>query len=215
MKPESTQVLVIANAIALALGLLLKWPIDVMLWPYWIQSAVIGFFAYRRLTALDKVFAAQQNPEPPDEWDSDTRVTGARSRISPAAFFAIFYGAWFLMFLGALFQNHVANIDSWDVVGIAVAGFAFTYNHWYSYRENSAADVAGNPTLPTAFFAPFLRAAPMFIGFYAAQELAGRTTAWLVIGFCAAKTLVDIAMHRNERRMLRAQQSKTRAGRAP
>jgi hypothetical protein len=190
----STRVLVFANMVTLVLALLLRWPMDVLLWPYWIQSVVIGYFARRRLIVLEQALATKT--------ELATESNPPRS-ISSAAFFSVFYGGWFLLLLGALVQNHSANIDLWDALAIAVAGAMFAYNHWISYRENIAVDIESEPTLLKAFFAPFLRAVPMFIGAYVAQELASGTAAGAIIAFCLAKTAIDVAAHRGTHWLLR------------
>jgi hypothetical protein len=198
---ESTGILIFANMVTLGLALLLSWPMDVLLWPYWIQSIAIGIFARQRLVVLEQALATQTEPAPPDEWSARASEANPRRSMSIAVFFSVFYGGWFLIFLGALVQNHSANIDVWDILGIAAAGAAFAYNHWFSYRDKIPADIANRPTLLSAFFAPFLRAAPMFVGGYVAQELASGTTAWAVIAFCLAKTA--IAAHRGTNWLLR------------
>ena len=209
--PESTRMLVIANLVTLALALGLNWPMDVLLWPYWIQSAVIGYFAHKRLVLLEESAATQPAQ---DSADAVPREADAGRSISAATFFAILYGGWFLLFFALLLQNHTAKLDGWDVLGIAAAGVAFAGNHWFSFRQNSAADAAGTPSLLTGFFAPFLRALPMFIGGYAAQELALGMGAVALIAFCLAKTAIDVALHRGEHGLLQKNRRRLPAGAA-
>lgn len=185
---ETTRSLLLANGVTLALALLLGWPVDILLWPYWLQSAVIGIVAARRLALLPR----NANADAAEKRD-----------LPPWVFFTIFYGGWFGLFLGALVQNHRANVELSDVVGIVVAGVVFAANHWFSYRKNLSADLAAGPDVITLVFAPLLRAAPMFVGCYAAQEMIEADSPSVVGAFAAAKTFVDVLLHRNERRYLR------------
>jgi Family of unknown function (DUF6498) len=200
---ESTLFLLIANLATLAFALVLRWPMEVLLWPYWIQSAVIGYFARQRLVVLERTLAAESEPEQLDERGGVTSHKNPRQTMSIATFFTVFYGGWFLLFLGALVQSHTGKIGVWDVLGITVSGVIFAYNHWFSYRKNAAADIAGKPSLLSAFVAPFVRAVPMFVGGFAAQELAGGKSVWAVVAFCLVKTAIDVVAHRGTHRLLR------------
>ncbi|MDV7396488.1 DUF6498-containing protein, partial [Arthrospira platensis SPKY1] len=44
--------LLLANAATLAVALALGWDLAWLLWPYWVQSVVIGWYARQRMLAL-------------------------------------------------------------------------------------------------------------------------------------------------------------------
>jgi hypothetical protein len=79
--------LLLANGATLAAALLLEWDAGWLLWPYWIQSVVIGWYARRRMLALVRFstegFTSNGRRVPEDE-------SGKRST---ANFFALHYGS--------------------------------------------------------------------------------------------------------------------------
>ena len=55
---ESTRSLVVVNAATLLVALGLGWPVQALMWPYWIQSVVIGYYSRRRILALGRFSTA-------------------------------------------------------------------------------------------------------------------------------------------------------------
>ncbi len=49
---DSTRFLLISNAVAAGMALLLRWPLETLLWPYWFQSVIIGWYSRKRILAL-------------------------------------------------------------------------------------------------------------------------------------------------------------------
>src|SRR6185369_12637722 len=49
---DSTRFLLISNAVAAGMALVLRWPVETLLWPYWIQSVIIGWYSRKRVLAL-------------------------------------------------------------------------------------------------------------------------------------------------------------------
>jgi hypothetical protein len=50
----STRSLLAVNAATVAIALALDWPVATLLWPYWVQSIVIGYFSRKRIVALGR-----------------------------------------------------------------------------------------------------------------------------------------------------------------
>jgi len=53
MSPSARH-LILSNAGTLVAALLLHWDFGWMLWPYWMQSVIIGWYARKRMLGLDK-----------------------------------------------------------------------------------------------------------------------------------------------------------------
>lgn len=48
----STRYLLLTNAVVTILAVVLHWSLAELLWTYWIQSVVIGWYAYQRMRHL-------------------------------------------------------------------------------------------------------------------------------------------------------------------
>ena len=53
MSPSSRH-LILSNAATLVAGLLLHWNVGALLWPYWMQSVIVGWYARKRMLGLDR-----------------------------------------------------------------------------------------------------------------------------------------------------------------
>ena len=105
-KPESfaTTSLLISNFLTLIVALILKWQLVLVIWPYWTQSVIIGWYARKRMLALKKLstegFTSNDEPVPANE----------KGKRSTTSFFVIHYG--FFSFRLSSFLLAVARVDS-------------------------------------------------------------------------------------------------------
>ena len=187
---RSLLLLVAANGFTLVLALAQDWPMGLLLWPYWVQSVVIGVFSYRRIKALQRFstegFRINERSVAPSE---ETKRATAR-------FFALHYGFFHLGY--ALFlAMYGLPLRDWLWVGAAAAGFL--YNHWQSFERFREADRQGCPNIGTLMFLPYLRVVPMHIA-----VIVGAAVPWAgaVLLFGLLKTAADCAMHVAEHRIL-------------
>ena len=184
---RSTTVLVLSNIATILFAVVQQWDVSVVMWIYWGQSVIIGYFNVRRMLALKQFstenFRINNRPAEP------TRKTQRQT----AFFFAVHYGGFHFAYLVFLFAEN--SIDS----GIASAGVAaciliFFFNHRYSYSYNQERDAARKPNLGFIMFFPYVRIIPMHTMILAGSHFAGDSTARLVM-FLVLKTLADVAMH--------------------
>jgi len=184
---RSTTVLVLSNIATILFAVVQQWDVSVVMWIYWGQSVIIGYFNVRRMLALKQFstenFRINNRPAEP------TRKTQRQT----AFFFAVHYGFFHFAYLVFLFAEN--SIDS----GIASAGVAacvliFFFNHRYSYGYNRERDAARKPNLGFIMFFPYVRIIPMHTMILAGSHFAGDSTARLVM-FLVLKTLADMAMH--------------------
>lgn len=195
---ESTRALVITNLIAMAMALIFKWPLGLLLWPYWIQSVVVGYFSRKRMLALGH-FSTQGfmiNNRPAEANEATQKST--------ANFFAVHYGFFHLGYL-VFIATRASDLDRWDWLGVATAGIAFAWTHRYSYQQNIEADATGTPNIGTLMFLPYLRIVPMHLTILAGGVFAGSFSAPSIIVFSLLKTAADVGMHRVEHKLLQKQ----------
>lgn len=200
MSPSARH-LILSNAATLAAGLLLHWNVGWLLWPYWMQSVIIGWYARKRMLALDRFSTAgfTFNNRPVPENDSGKRST--------ANFFVIHYGIFHLGYLGFLFAMH--TVDSWrDIFTLSACGVSFVLSQRQTYAAQHAADLRGKPNLGSLMFTPYLRVVPMHIAIILGSAASG---AWMLFLFTGLKTLSDLLLDMIDRKMAVASADKVAA----
>jgi hypothetical protein len=196
----NTRSLIVTNVSTLGLALFFQWPLGLLMWPYYFQSLIIGWFSRERILALqsfstDGFTINNQSVEP----------TPATQR-STANFFALHYGIFHLAYFFFLLQS-ARGLSALDWLGIATAAVAFAWNHRNSFERNIEADRQGKPNIGTLMFLPYLRIFPMHLTILFGGAIAGAAfNAWAILLFGAIKTAADVAMHIAEHRLLQHEQ---------
>ncbi|MDB6163959.1 MAG: hypothetical protein JWL98_1391 [Xanthomonadaceae bacterium] len=190
MSPSSRNLL-LSNAATLAAAMLLHWNVGWLLWPYWIQNVVIGWYARRRMLALDRFstqgFTSNNQPVPEDE----------QGKRSTANFFTVHYGFFHLGYLAFLCSEHgVSGLR--DALVLAACGVSFVLSQRETFAAQHAADLRGKPNLGTMMFTPYLRVVPMHLAIVIGSGMTGWAALWLFTGL---KTLSDLLMDRVDRHM--------------
>lgn len=132
---ESTRSLIFANAVTVVLALVFKWPLGLLLWPYWIQSIVIGYFSRKRMLTLTRF--STEGLRINGQAAAPTEAT----RKSAANFFALHYGGFHLGYL-VFIATRAADLSRWDWAGVALAIVVFSLlktaadvgMHWAEHR---------------------------------------------------------------------------------
>jgi hypothetical protein len=190
----STFSLVLVNAATVAVALGLDWPAATLMWPYWTQSIIIGYFSRKRILALGRFstvgFEINDRPVSP---------TPATQR-SVANFFALHYGFFHFGYLVFLVQRF-SQLNAWDWLGLGALAISFAWNHRFSYEQNVEADRRGTPNIGTLMFLPYARIVPMHLTILLGGAMAGDGPAVVLI-FGALKTAADVLMHYVEHRIL-------------
>lgn len=188
----SARTLLLANAATLAAALVLDWPAGWLLWPYWIQSVVIGWYARKRMLSLRQFstsgFTSNDRPVPEDE-------SGKRST---ANFFALHYGFFHLGYFVFLCAQHPLHAG-WDLIVLAACGASFVLSQRQTYAAQHAADLRGKPNLGTLMFTPYLRVIPMHLAILLGAALGGGTG--LMVLFTVLKTASDLGLDAIDRRL--------------
>jgi hypothetical protein len=187
--------IVASNVLAAVLAIVLDWDVVELLWPFWIQSVVIGYYARRRMLLLRdfSVEGLSFGNRPATESPEDQRST--------ANFFAFHYGFFhFGYFVFLAERSAQLQFEFVDGLWLAVVALSFVFAHRQSHREHVEADLAGRPNLGKLMFMPYLRVFPMhFVILIGATQGGGAAT---ILLFTVMKTLADIGMHKFEHRKL-------------
>jgi hypothetical protein len=186
-----------SNLLTLVVALLFHWDVRQLLWPYWLQSVMIGAFAARRMAVLQRfdVEGVSINDRPATET--------AQTRHSTVLFFIVHYGFFhfgYFVFLWTGWMERGSAITPLDWLGLGVLGLSFVFSHWRSHREHVEADLAGRPNIGKLMFMPYLRVIPMHIVILFGAAQGGGVG--MVLLFVVLKTLADLGMHRFEHRKL-------------
>lgn len=209
---RATLGIVASNLLTLVTAWWQDWPLALMLWPYWCQSLVIGWFARKRILALGTF--STEGFRINDQAVEATPQTQRRT----ANFFALHYGFFhliyfiFLLTMSAMSGEPAASGDGTQVISpsferihgsdvLLVLGLAvsFWFSHRASHREHVAADLRRVPNIGTLMFLPYLRIIPMHLTIIFGMAL-GDGLGRLLFG--ALKTVADVLMHKIEHRWL-------------
>jgi len=217
VRPRNSALLAIllSNLATLLLAVLLDWSILHLMWPFWLQSLIIGWYARRRILKLvdftTEGLTFNNRPLPA------TR----RSLQKVAGFFLIHYGFFhlgYLMFLlvfsttadargfieitdqggGATSLVHIGRVQPLDFVAFAVLGAFFWRAHRRSHAEHVARDLEGQRNVGKFMFLPYARILPMHLTILLGIPLGGGAL-WV---FALLKTAADLLMHHVEHRVL-------------
>jgi hypothetical protein len=187
--------LLLANGVTTILAVTQNWNLLALMWVYWFQNLVIGFFHFRRIHQLKefstKGFTENGHPVEPTE---ETKNRNARFFLMHYGFFHLVYFIFLLVFSQTDMLGNALN--STDLIYILPTALLFLGNHIYSYRYNRPRDI-GKPNIGTLMFYPYARIVPMHLTLILGVFLGGPLLLFLLL-----KTLADVIMHIVEHRVL-------------
>lgn len=193
---RSSLALILSNVFTLLVAVVGGWTLADLMWIYWGQSVVIGYYNWQRIRLLQDF--STENFQINDQSVEPTPAT----RRQVATFFAVHYGFFHLAYLVFLLGEG-GRIGTLDMLATLVCVGLFAANHRYSFQYNLAQDLARKPNIGTVMFFPYARIIPMHITIVSAAQFAGESTASLLF-FIGLKTLADWIMHVIEHRQPRA-----------
>ena len=187
-----------------------------LLWPYWLQSLIIGYYAQRRIRLLQRFSTTGLKIN--DQSVDPTPATRRRT----ANFFVLHYGLFHLVYFfflwtftstadsggmisvlmrntGRVNQVAVGRVGGIDLLIIVALALGFLWTHRASFREHVAADLEGTPNLGTLMFMPYVRIIPMHLTIILGVIIGARGG---IIIFGALKTVADVLMHKIEHKLL-------------
>jgi hypothetical protein len=207
--------ILLTNVITLVVAVWQEWSVLQLMWPFWMQSVIIGWYARERMLKLThfsteglKINSRAVDPSP-------------RIQRYAANFFAFHYGffhfGYFLFLLSmtlttdpagqVMFTNessgvqspmHIGRVYPLDFVIYIALAWGFLQSHRASHREHVQADLAHTPKLGTLMFLPYARILPMHLTIVIALPLGGGAL-WF---FVLLKIAADLIMHKVEHHLL-------------
>jgi hypothetical protein len=209
--------ILLTNLATLGVALWQDWSVLQLMWPFWIQSLVIGWYARQRMLELTRFST--------EGLRINSRAVEAtpQTRQRVAGFFALHYGLFHLVYLffllaltltsdaqgfievtnestGAKSMVHIGKVQPLDFLIFAALAVGFVRSHGASHREHVQADLANSPKLGTLMMLPYARIIPMHLTIILAIPLGGGAL-WF---FVLLKIAADLIMHRVEHRLLQA-----------
>lgn len=196
---RSLWLLLLSNGVTVLLAVTQNWDVLVLMWVYWFQSIVIGFFNFLRIRQLGE-FSTEgltingHSAEPTQE----TRNYVARFFLLHYGFFHLVYFIFLLVFsrTGMLGSAEENALSSANLKYILPTALLFLGNHVFSYSYNRPRDT-GRQNIGALMFYPYARIVPMHLTIILGAFLSGGLLLFLVL-----KTLADAIMHIVEHRVL-------------
>lgn len=189
---SSAPALVTANLVTLVVALWFDWSPGMLMWPYWIQSVVIGYYARKRMLNLHAFstegFTSGGKRVPEDD----------EGKRSSAGFFAFHYGFFHVGYLVFLTAEHALD-GLQEVLLMLACGLSFVLSQRQTYAAQHASDVRGKPNLGTLMFLPYLRIVPMHLGILLGAGAGGGAGA--LVMFTLLKTGSDVLLDHIDRRI--------------
>jgi len=191
-KDSSAIVLLLSNLLTIVLAVVFNWSLIIILWSYWLQSVIIGFFSFIKILSLQNFST--------EGFKSNGRsvLPTTATKISTAFFFAFHYGFFHLVYALFLltFSFVSQSISLTDFGFVFLSGIIFFVNHLFSfnYFKNKTQK---KQNLGTVMMFPYLRIVPMhltiiFGGFFLVSATASLP---ILVFFLILKTIADLGMH--------------------
>jgi hypothetical protein len=184
---QSSLALVLSNIVTIVVALWQKWNLSQVMWIYWAQSVIIGYYNWKRIRCLKQFstvnFTINDKPVEPTK-DTKKFVAG---------FFAFHYGFFHLIYFIFLYTER-RNLLGIDIFGILVCIVLFGFNHRFSFRQNLEKDLSRKPNIGSVMFFPYARILPMHLTIILGSIFAKNSAGSLVL-FLGLKTLADLIMH--------------------
>lgn len=175
--------LLVSNLLVIILAVVQKWDTSTVLWVYWIQSIIIGFFQFLRILSLKKF--STNNFKINNQLVSPSTQT----KTFTAFFFAFHYG--FFHFIYAIFLFNLFTNQPLDFNNLFIGGLIFLLNHAFSFSQNRIMDEYKIQNIGTLMFSPYARIIPMHL-IIVFGAILGQS---ILIVFLLLKTLADLIMH--------------------
>ena len=192
---RSALVLILSNILTIIIALWQKWNISNVMWIYWGQSIIIGYYNWKRIRSL-KQFSTE-NFQMNDKYVAPTKETQRQV----ASFFVMHYGLFHLAYFVFLYKERI-DLGRSDIIGIIICIILFGFNHRFSFKQNLESDLSRKPNIGTIMFFPYARILPMHLTIVTGNHFAKNTSGSLIL-FLGLKSLADLIMHLIEHRQTR------------
>jgi hypothetical protein len=175
-----------ANIFSVAVAWNEHWSLLGLLWVYFIQNLIIGFYGTRRILKLGAT-------DRDDESLLDHFIRKRQVAWGFVAAYLILHIVYFLfIFINTVAKDgHPPPTDD-DIFWTAAGALAFFLAHGFSFRRNLEKDRRGRAPLDTLFIIPFARVLPMHLMLFVGVQV---NVEGGIVFFGILKTIADLAMH--------------------
>ncbi|MDD5383209.1 MAG: DUF6498-containing protein [Candidatus Margulisbacteria bacterium] len=195
LSDPSSWSLIGANLTTLILAVTYQWSLLEMMWIYWFQNVIIGFFNFIRMSTATNLstegFSFKGLFFKGLPFKGLSFLADASDQMKISYFFALHYGTFHLVYVMFLFGFAVEP----DLLGAASPGpilfsaLIFFGNHLFSFIYNLGRD-EGKRSLAGMMAFPYFRVFPMHL-----TILVGALIPHAMVLFLLLKTGADLGMH--------------------
>ena len=204
-KNQSLYLLCFANLLTVFFALQQNWSILDILFIYWSQSVIIGFFNFFKILSL-KNYSVKGF-----KMNGRTPPANRATKIQVALFFSFHYGFFhfgYLIFLLSFLGGDPRSALGDSIPYILLAILTFFINHLISFWT-SRSELEDGRNIGTLMFRPYARIIPMhlIIIIFGAVLSSGNISAtkyfFILLVFLFLKTIADVMMHLSEHKNLK------------
>jgi len=197
-KDISLWTLLISNFIVIYLAINENWNLMTILWIYWFQSIIIGFFNFLKIL----MFKNSLDNNSFNKKIGFFKTSDKKIKIYAGTLFVFFYTLFhFIYFLflvnGFFFVSHLNKgiIPSPEIKSVLQMSLLFFINHLFSFLYNLKEPLE-NKSLWNIITQPFSRIIPMhFIIIFSGFFIFTSNSQTILLFFLLLKTLLDISGH--------------------
>lgn len=193
---QSALSLVLSNIFTIAIALLEKWNLSDVMWIYWGQSVVIGYYNWRRIRCLKQFSFKGYTIN--NQTAESTEAVKRRLAFVVSIFFVLHYGLFHAGYLVFLYAE-LGDLSRSDILGLLTCIVIFAFNHRFSFQQNIEKDIRRKPHILTVMIFPYARILPMHITIISGNQFQNQTAGTLIL-FLSLKTFADVIMHLIEHR---------------
>lgn len=197
--------LILANLVTIVLAVLHDWNVLSVLFLFWLQSLIIGFFSAVSLLCADTDLLAAEMGKAESE-DGESRVVGKGRiwvfKIAVALFFCIHYGIFHLFYYLAFFSGGSFSLSDATGTAVLIPLVFFVFHHLFSLLWSWRATPKGGQFMADSILLPYNRIVPMHLTMLTGFGITSLFSALgfesllpVLVVFLALKTYMDIRMH--------------------
>jgi len=181
----SEKLLIFGNLVTIAMALIFNYPLATIIWLYWLESVIIGFFAFLKI-----LFVTGKNAPP------------FLKRLPLALFFSVHYGGFHLGYLAflAVMPWFAVGLDRPDYLIMSGAVLFLVHAVSFFMHVIKQHEGGGENNMQMQFLEPYGRIIPMHLTIIASGFVIGIFAVFrsvvLLFAFMAIKTVADIMFHR-------------------
>jgi len=197
--------LIVANLVTTGLAIVQGWDPLVVLFIFWAQSLIIGFFSAVSLLFADTELIAAEMGKAGAEAGRNPQMGKGRIwlfKIAVAVFFCIHFGLFHLFYFILFFWNDTFSPATVMGTAVILALALFFFTHFFSLLWSWRATPKGGQFMADSILLPYNRIVPMHLTMilgFAISSLLGvlgfLTLLPVLVVFMLLKTYMDARMH--------------------